>query len=236
MSVLVREAGPLVNTAAALAGTLIGMLLRRIPLTLQESVTKAMSLAVIAIGLSLALSHTDPVLLTASAVLGMLIGELTHIQEGFDRAGEWLKRVLHSDESRFGEGAVLATVVWCVGPLAIIGAIDSGLRGQNAILDAKSVLDGVSAIFFASTLGVGVIVGVVALFFYEGGIALIATVAASVLTAAYISAISLVGGVIVLAIGVNMLGLVRIKVANLLPALAVALVITWLKLTLHLSL
>ncbi len=236
MSVWVREAGPLVNTAAALAGTLLGLMLRRIPPALQEGVTKAMALAVIAIGLSLALAHLDPVLLTASAVLGMLIGELTHIQEGFDRAGEWLKRILHSDESRFGEGAVLATVVWCVGPLAIIGAIDSGLRGQNAILDAKSVLDGVSAIFFASTLGIGVIVGVVALLFYEGGIALVATVAASLLTAAYISAISMVGGVIVLAIGVNMLGISRMKVANLLPALVVALVITWLKVALHLPL
>lgn len=236
MSLWLRETGPLVNTAAALVGTLVGLVLRRIPPALQEGVTRAMALAVVAIGLALAISHLDPVLLTASAVLGMLIGELVHIQEGFDRAGEWLKRLLHSDESRFGEGAVLATVVWCVGPLAIIGAIDSGLRGQNAILDAKSVLDGVSAIFFASTLGIGVLVGVVALLVYEGTIALLAAAAASILSAVYISGISAVGGLIVLAIGVNMLGLTRMKVANLLPALLVAVLITWLKVALHLPL
>lgn len=236
MSLWLRETGPLVNTAAALVGTLVGLVLRRIPPALQEGVTRAMALAVVAIGLALAISHLDPVLLTASAVLGMLIGELVHIQEGFDRAGEWLKRLLHSDESRFGEGAVLATVVWCVGPLAIIGAIDSGLRGQNAILDAKSVLDGVSAIFFASTLGIGVLVGVVALLLYEGTIALLAAAAASILSAVYISGISAVGGLIVLAIGVNMLGLTRMKVANLLPALLVAVLITWLKVALHLPL
>ncbi len=236
MSLWLRETGPLVNTAAALAGTLIGLVLRRIPPALQEGVTRAMALAVIAIGLALAVAHLDPVLLTASAVLGMVIGELTHIQEGFDRAGEWLKRLLHSDESRFGEGAVLATVVWCVGPLAIIGAIDSGLRGQNAILDAKSVLDGVSAIFFASTLGIGVLVGVVALLVYEGTIALLASLAAGALSAIYIASISAVGGLIVLAIGLNMLGLARLKVANLLPALLVALFISWLKITFHLPL
>lgn len=236
MSLWFREAGPLVNTAAALAGTLIGLVLRRIPAALQEGVTRAMALAVIAIGLALAVAHLDPVLLTASAVLGMVIGELTHIQEGFDRAGEWLKRLLHSDESRFGEGAVLATVVWCVGPLAIIGAIDSGLHGQNAILDAKSVLDGVSAIFFASTLGIGVLVGVVALLLYEGTIALVASLAAGALTGIYIASISAVGGLIVLAIGLNMLGLVRLKVANLLPALVVAVFISWLKVTFHLPL
>lgn len=235
MDILSREMGPLVNTAAALVGTLLGLSATRIPEAIRRAVLRIIGMAVIAIGLSMTLPKLDPVVLTASLVLGTVLGEVLHIEEGFEGVADWLRRALGRSDKHFVEGFVLATIVWCVGPLAIVGSLDSGLRGQNVVLDTKAILDGTTAVFFASSLGWGVMGAVVVLFLYEGGIALLASTVAPLLTAPYVDAVTAVGGLLVAAIGVNMLGISRIRVANALPALAFAVLIVGLKAAFHLA-
>lgn len=234
MDLLTREAGPLVNAAAATLGTACGLLLRRIPQGLRDAVIKVVGLAVIAIGLSMTLPRFDPVVLTASLVIGTVIGEVLHVEEGFEALAGWLRRLTGSGEESFVEGFVLAVVVWCVGPLAIVGSIDAGLRGQDAILFTKSILDGTTAVFFASSLGWGVMGAVVVLLLYEGGIALGAASLSHILNGPAVAAVSAVGGLLVAAIGLNMLGASRLKVANALPSLVIAVGLAYLVAGLHL--
>jgi len=223
-----------VNTAAAAAGTSIGLVLRGIPETLRHAVIKIVALATIAIGLSMALSKLNPLTLTASLVIGTAAGELLHVEEGFQALAAFLRKKFGAAGDSFSEGFVLAVVVWCVGPLAIVGAIDSGLRDQNAILFTKAILDGTTAVFFASSLGWGVMGAVAVLLLYEGGIAAGATFLSGLVSGPALAAVTAVGGMLVVAIGLNMLEATRIKVANALPSLAVAVGIAYLVAGLHL--
>lgn len=214
--------GTLINMVAILAGSALGLLLRKgIPDRLRDTVMQGLGLCVLLIGASGALKTADTMCVIISIVVGGLIGAAVNIERQLERLGEAAEKKFAHSEGGFANGFVTASLVYCVGAMAIVGSMDSGLRGDHATLIAKSALDGVSAIFFASALGPGVALSSVAVFVYQGAIALLATWIAPLLTDPIITEMSAVGGLLIIGIGLNMIYDKHISVGNLLPAIFV---------------
>lgn len=214
--------GTLINMVAILAGSALGLLLRKgIPDRLRDTVMQGLGLCVLLIGASGALKTADTMCVIISIVVGGLIGAAVNIERQLERLGEAAEKKFAHSEGGFAKGFVTASLVYCVGAMAIVGSMDSGLRGDHATLIAKSALDGVSAIFFASALGPGVALSAVAVFVYQGAIALLATWIAPLLTDPIITEMSAVGGLLIIGIGLNMIYDKHISVGNLLPAIFV---------------
>ncbi|MBR2718619.1 MAG: DUF554 domain-containing protein [Clostridia bacterium] len=214
--------GTLINFAAIIAGTALGLLLRKgIPERMRETVMQGLGLCVLLIGVSGAIKTGDTMCVIVSMVVGGLLGSAVNIEHRLDQLGAFAERKLLNgrSDSTFAKGFVTASLVYCVGAMAIVGAMDSGLRGNHATLIAKSALDGVSAIFFASTMGAGVGLSAVAVLVYQGAIALLATWIAPILTNSIINEMSAVGSLLIIGIGLNMLYDKHIAVGNLLPAI-----------------
>lgn len=216
--------GTLINAAAILAGTALGLLLRKgIPERMRETVMQGLALCVILIGVSGAIKANDTMCVIVSMVVGGLLGSAVNIERRLDQLGSLAERkLIKGDQSgSFAKGFVTASLVYCVGAMAIVGAMDSGLRGDHSTLIAKSALDGVSAIFFASTMGAGVGLSALAVLVYQGAIALLATWIAPLLTDPIINEMSATGSLLIIAIGLNLLYDKHISVGNLLPAIFV---------------
>lgn len=230
------EVAPLVNGACAFTGAALGTMgLKGLSESVRTGVMQAVALAVVAIGLTMALgNHPNPLVLVAAMVVGTLAGEALRIEERLDRGAERLKTRLAAQDG-FAQGFTLATLIFCVGPLAILGALASGLRDEGGLLYAKSLLDGVTAFFLATTFGWGVAFAGVAVFVYEGLIALGSSALTGVLTHTVITGLTQVGGLLVVGIGVNILLGTRIRVANMLPALVFGAFFAYLDLRLGLK-
>jgi uncharacterized membrane protein YqgA involved in biofilm formation len=227
--------GTLVNVAVIIVGGLVGTLVRSaIKERFRDTVMQAIGLSVVLIGVSGAIQgiigiasdgtlvRNDLLLMTLSLVFGGLVGEWIDIERRLDAFGMHVQsRLSGRGGSTFSEGFVTASLVYCVGAMAIVGALEDGLAGNPSTLFTKSVLDGVSAVVFASTLGIGVVFSALPVLLYQGAITLFASFIAPILPPDVVLQLSLVGGVLILAIGFNMLGFRRIKVGNLLPALLV---------------
>lgn len=225
--------GTLINVGTVLAGTALGTLLgERLPDRVRETVLHGLGLVTLVVGVSQGLAAFRPPLtdLTRGAVLivlgsvlvGGVTGELLHIERGLERAGQALKARFGRGQARFTEGFVVASLVFCVGPLTIVGAIQDGLTGDFQLLAIKSLLDGFAALAFASALGWGVGFSVLVILVYQGGLSLFAAAVAGAFSGAMIAAMSAVGGVLILGIGLRLLELREVRVANLLPALVLA--------------
>ena len=196
-------AGTLINAAAVVAGGLLGLLLRGgIGRRLRDTIMQGLALCVALIGLDGALGTQNTMAVIVSMVLGA-------------RAQRLLAK---GGDSGFAEGFVTASLMFCVGAMAIVGALDSGLRGDHSTLIAKSALDGVSAVIFASAMGPGVLLSAAAVLVYQGAIALLAQYVAPFLTDAVVTEMSAVGGLLIVGIAINMFGLFKVRVGNLLPA------------------
>lgn len=216
-------AGTIINALAILAGSGLGVMLRGgISGRFRDTIMQGLALCVLLIGAMGALKTADTMVVIFSVVLGALLGEGINIEKQLNRLGEAAQRVFAKKgegESTFAKGFVTASLVYCVGAMAIMGSLDSGLRGDHATLIAKSILDGVSAIVFASTMGAGVALSALAVFLYQGTITLLAQFIAPYLTEALIVEMSAVGGLLIVGIGINMLDIKQIRVGNLLPAI-----------------
>ena len=216
--------GTLINAAAILAGGMIGLLLKGgIPARFAENIARTIGLCACIIGIGRALEG-DIMLLVVSLTLGTFTGELLRIEDGLNNLGVWMqKKLSRSDEnSSFAEGFVAATLLFCVGAMAVIGSIDSGLKNDRSLICTKSILDGVSSMVLASSFGLGVLFSAVAVFLYQGTIESFAGSLQSVLTDGLITQISAAGSVMILGIGLNMALNAKIRVANLLPGLLYA--------------
>lgn len=219
--------GTLVNAAAIIVGSLLGRLMSGIPDTIRQTVMQGIGLAVILLGLKMSFETQNILLLIVSIVLGSIVGELMGIEKGLNQAGLWLEKKLGgSKQGSIATGFVTATLVYCIGAMAVLGAMDSGLRNNHDILYTKAMLDGFSAIIFTSTLGIGVLFSAVPVLFYQGLIALLSTqiyglVSKEMLDAMLVE-VTAVGGLMIIAIGINILELRKINVANMLPALLIA--------------
>ncbi len=214
--------GTLINAAAILLGTCLGLLLRKgIPDRLRNTVMEGQGLCVILIGLSSALKTADVTCVIICMVVGSLLGAWIDIERRLDDLGRAIERKVspHGAQGSIAKGFVSASLLFCVGAMAIVGSMDSGLRGDHSTLIAKSVLDGVTAIFFTTSLGVGVGLSAAAVLLYQGAIALLAMWLEPLLTAPIITEMSAVGGLLIVGIGLNMIYDKHIPVGNMLPAI-----------------
>lgn len=217
--------GTIINSLAIIVGGGIGAVFgSRLKERFSNIVLKAMALSVLLIGMKYALLTNEMLLVIVSLSLGSLIGEFIDIEGRLNKLGETLQKKFSKGNSNLAEGFVMATLIYCIGSMAILGAIDSGVRGDHTILYAKAVLDGVSALVFASTLGFGVVLSSISVFVYQGSITLLASQASGILTDTAINELSAVGGLLILTIGLNILGVTKIKVGNMLPAVFIPVV------------
>ena len=212
--------GTLINAAAVVAGGLLGLLLRGgIGRRLRDTIMQGLALCVALIGLDGALGTQNTMAVIVSVVLGALLGEAVDVEKRLEGLGARAQRLLaKGGDSGFAEGFVTASLMFCVGAMAIVGALDSGLRGDHSTLIAKSALDGVSAVIFASAMGPGVLLSAAAVLVYQGAIALLAQYVAPFLTDAVVTEMSAVGGLLIVGSAINMCGLLKVRVGNLLPA------------------
>jgi len=225
--------GTILNVVTVLIGTTIGLLVgSRMPQRMQETLTDALGLFTLAIGFALSLrllmDRSAPVgsdlAVLAALLAGAAIGELLRLSDRLDDLGDWFQRRLARGEepSRVSEAFVTASIVFCVGPLTILGSVQNGLTGDFQLLAVKSLLDGVASIAFAAALGAGVYLSAITVFVVQGGIALVAFLAGSGLDEESINAASAVGGLILLGVGLRLLDIKKVRVVNLLPALVLA--------------
>lgn len=213
--------GTIVNAIAIIAGSLIGLLFRKgIPEKVNQTVIHAVGLAVILIGLKGALGTENVLLVIGSLVVGGTIGELAGIEGGLEALGRWIgHRFGSTTDDGIARGFVTASLIFCVGAMAIVGSLESGLTGNHQTLFAKSVLDGITSILFTASLGIGVLFSAFPVFFYQGTITLAAGAIKPLLNPEVIAHLSSVGGLLIVAIGTNLLGMTRIRIGNLLPAI-----------------
>lgn len=211
--------GTIVNGAAIIVGGLLGVLLGgRIPERIKALIMQGIALAVLVIGMQMALQMQNAVLIIFSLVLGGILGEIIGLDALLQRAGAWLERRAARTRSGLARAFVYATLVYVVGAMAVTGALESGLLGQHQTLYVKAILDGFTAIAFAATMGVGVCLASVPVLLYQGSIALAAGLLQPFLSPAVLNELTAVGGILIIAIAVNLLELKEIKVANFLPA------------------
>ncbi|ADL13819.1 DUF554 domain-containing protein [Acetohalobium arabaticum] len=220
--------GTVVNTAAIIAGGSLGVVLgHRVSESLKETVMQGLSLAVFLIGGKMALETNNISIVIFSLLLGGIIGELLGIEARLNNIGDWLEDKVSSEDGNVTEAFVRTTLIYCVGAMALMGAIQDGLTGDPSTLYAKSMLDGFSSIAFASTMGVGVIFSSVAVFIYQGSITLLASSVQTILTPEIIAEMTATGGLLIIAISINILEMAEIKVGNLLPGIFVAVVLSY---------
>ena len=215
--------GVIVNTATVLLGSLIGLICRKgIPEKVEKAVMTAIGLCTLYIGIDGALSGENMLVLILSMILGTAVGTLLDIDGGITRLGGWVERRFHKSEDgvvSVAEGFITASLLFCVGAMTIVGSLNAGLRGDNDMLFTKSLLDFCSSMMLAASLGVGVLCAAAFVFVFQGALVLLSQVIAPVLTEAAIAEITCAGSLMILALGLNLLGLTKIKVANFLPAI-----------------
>ncbi|PRR80711.1 DUF554 domain-containing protein [Clostridium vincentii] len=219
--------GTIVNCVAITVGCISGLIIKgRIPEKMSTTIMNGLALCVIYIGISGALEGKDTIQMIICIAVGAVIGEIMDIDKALIRLGDYFESKVKKKNNKvsISEGFVTASLLFCVGAMALVGSLESGLQGDHTTLFAKSILDGISSIIFASTLGIGVLLSVVTVFIYQGAITLGAGLLSGVLSTAVITNMSAVGSLLIIGIGLNILGVTKIKVANLLPAVFIPII------------
>ena len=213
--------GTLLNAATVLIGGLLGTVVGdRLPDRLRENVVKGVGLFVTAIGVKFAIDTTNLLFLLAAMLLGGIVGSLSRLDARLVGLGESLqRRFARGGPSTVAEAFVTAAIVFCVGPLTFLGSIQNGLAGDATLLSVKSVLDGFTAIALAATLGWGVLLTVPLILLYQGGLAIGASIFAGVLTELQLREMNAVGGLLLIGVGLKLLSIRDVKVADFLPAI-----------------
>ena len=223
--------GTWINIIAVIIGGLLGKLLgAKLPERFRQTVVAGLGLFTASIGIQMFLKTENSIIVLGSLLLGVVIGELAHLEDGIQSFGTVLeRRILGSSEgsgSRFVRGFLTASLLFCVGPMTILGSIQDGLSGDYSLLAIKAVLDGVAALAFASTLGIGVVFSVIIILIYQGGLTLLAAQVQSIVTPSMMNEMTAAGGVILVGIAISsLLEIKKIRMGNFLPALILAPVI-----------
>ena len=222
--------GTMVNGLLIIIGTVLGRLLNRIPEGMKNTVMYGIGLSVMVLGLQMGLKSDNFLIVILSLVFGAVIGEWMKLEDKLNDVGKWLEhKVGNNGKGSISEGFVTATLIFVIGAMAILGALDSGIRGNHDILYTKSLIDGFTALILSTTLGIGVIFSAVPVVLYEGLIATFATqinqLVPKLLMQQFITEMTATGGIMIFAIGLNMIGLTKVKVANLLPGIVVVAII-----------
>lgn len=218
--------GAVVNGICILIGTILGKLLSNIPESMKGTVMHTIGLAVTVLGLQMGLKSENFLVVIISLVIGSVIGEWLELEGKLKSLGDWLeKKVGSKGEGGISLGFVTATLIFAIGAMGILGALDSGIRGNHDVLFTKAIIDGFISLILTTTLGIGVLFSAIPVILYEGGIAIFATQINSFvpekLMNQFIVEMTATGGIMIFAIGLNLLGFIKIKVANLLPGIVV---------------
>lgn len=221
--------GTLVNTAAVIGGGVIGLLLKkRMPERITTIYFQAIGLFTLAIGASMAVEMQHILIVVSSLAIGSLLGEWIDIEQGAERLSSRIKHRFRIGSEKFSEGLVTAFLLFCVGSLTILGTIQEGTGGSPDLLYTKSLMDFFSAILLASAFGVGVALSAVPLFLFQASLTLLAGYAGSFFTEDIILGLTSVGGILLIGLGINILGIQKIRVMNMLPSLVVVALLLWL--------
>jgi uncharacterized protein len=233
--------GTVINIVAILIGGVIGLVFgARIPERVRGTVVGGMGLFTAVIGIQMFLKTENALIVLGSILIGALLGEWWRIEDGLEALGQALEKRFYrgnaegpvapaNDRSRFVLGFMTASLLYCIGPMAILGSIQDGLTGNYQTLAIKSVLDGFASVAFASTLGVGVLFSILPVAVYQGGISLLAAQLNTIVTQEMMNEMTATGGVILLGLAISrLLEIKQIRVGNFLPALAVAPFIVWI--------
>ena len=237
--------GTIINSLTILAGSAVGLVLRAVTRRsskevsadglggrLQTIIMQGMALCVLYIGVS-GLKGQNTLTAILSIALGAIIGELLDLDRRMRSLGDWVQtrtaRLIHTEDGApsISDGFVTASLLFCVGAMAIVGALENGLTGSYDTLKAKSIIDGISSIVFASSLGVGVAFSAGAIFLYQGAISLLAGLLSPLLGDAVIAEMTCVGSLLIVALSLNMLNVTKIKVMNLVPAIFLPILLCW---------
>ena len=220
--------GTLVNVATVLGGTCVGAVLKQgIPQKYQSNIMQALGLCVLLIGLQMALKTQNILIVILSLIIGGILGEALNIDGKLVAFGEWItQKIGDKQSSNVGQAFITSSLIYCIGAMAVVGSIQDGLTGDASTLYAKSMVDGISAVIFTATLGIGVGLSAVSILLYQGTITLLASYISPYLSEAVVRELTAVGGLLIVAISLLMLDYKKIKVANWLPALPLAIVIT----------
>jgi len=218
--------GIAINVAAVVAGGTLGTLLGEgLPSRIRHIIMHGVGLVTLAVGMSMAITTKNFVLVLVSIIIGGILGEWWRLEERLDGAGKWLEakasRFPFLARGEFTKGFVTASLVFCVGPMTVLGSIQDGLSGDYTLLAVKSVLDGFSSLAFAASMGMGATFAAITVLVYQGILTLGASLFQTILTDAMITEMTATGGVMILGIGLLLLEIKRVRVANFLPALAV---------------
>lgn len=224
--------GTLVNVAAVVIGSGVGLALKRgIPEKYQTTIMHGIALAVGVIGLQMAFKTENMLIVILGLVIGAIIGEALNIDAGLNQMGDWLSHKLgsmgNSGQNNIGHGFVTASLVYCIGAMAVVGAIQDGLTGDTSTLYAKSLLDGITSIVFASSMGLGVTFSSLSILVYQGSITLLAGFFSAILSDRVVTELTATGGILIVGVSILMLEIKKIKLANLLPAIPAAAVIAY---------
>lgn len=225
MTIFTSVSGTLLNAATVLIGGTLGALVGdRLPQRIHQALFGALGLFTVLIGLLNAFTTRNVLILLGSLLIGVLVGEALNIERGLQRLGDWAQKKLARPGSTLSEAFVTASLIFCVGPLSILGSLDNGLTGDTTKLVIKATLDGFAALAIGATLGWGVLLSIAVILVYQGGISLLAHGIAPVLNANpdAITELTATGGLVLVAIGLKLLQIRDLRVANWLPALAIA--------------
>lgn len=223
--------GTIVNTIAVIIGAAIGLLLKKgLPEKMADTLMKGLGLCTLFLGISGSLKGENSLILIISVVIGTVIGELLDLEGKVNGLGKWVEKRFQNKKSQDGktsvaEGFVTASLLFCVGAMAIVGSLQSGLQGNHEMLYNKSTLDFVAAIIFASSLGIGVVFSAAFVFIYQGAITLLAQWISPFLTDTVINEMTCVGSVIIIGLAFNMLGITKLRVMNYVPAIFIPIIL-----------
>lgn len=212
--------GTIINSFAIIVGSIVGVLFQhKFPKKIQLIVFQGLGLSTILIGLQMALKVENVLTLIFSLLIGGIIGESLNLDLQMEKFGDWLKSKVKSKDTQFTDGFVAASVLFCVGAMAILGSLDEGIRGDRTVLLTKSILDGFAAIALSASMGIGVAFSAIPIFLYQGAITLLSSYTQNFFTPLMIHQLTAVGGLLIVGISFNLLEIKEIKVTNLLPSL-----------------
>jgi uncharacterized membrane protein YqgA involved in biofilm formation len=220
--------GTIINVVAIIIGSLLGIVFgTRLSENLKKTVIAGMGLFTTAVGFQMFLKTENALVVLGALIFGAILGEWWGVEDGLQGLGIWLEKKLSGSSdgssSHFVRGFLTASVLYCTGPMAVLGSISDGLRGDYLTLSIKSVLDGFISVAFASTLGIGVAFAALPVFIYQGTISLLAAQLNSIVNTSMMNEMTATGGVLLIGIGISsLLEIKRIRVGNFLPALVIA--------------
>lgn len=221
--------GTLVNVALIIIGSVLGLILTNIKESLKNAVIKGIGLVIVLLGIQMGSESKQILIIIISIVAGIIFGEIVDLDAKFNRVGQWFEGKMINNGNNLSQGFITASLLFVIGAMAVVGAMDSGIRNDHQILITKGIIDGITAIFLTATLGIGVIFSAIPVFLYQGIIALLASqidrVISEQMMDVFVTELTATGGIMILAIGLNMLGITNIKVANMLPGLLVVMIL-----------